>query len=76
MSPLPAVLNRAKLAETEQRTGTLREWEQRNVDHTPLGRFGTPEDFLGTVLWFLFPASAHITGAVITAEGSCRLRDV
>lgn len=39
------------------------------IDHTPMGRFGDPEDLLGTVLWLLSPASAFITGVVVPIDG-------
>jgi NAD(P)-dependent dehydrogenase (short-subunit alcohol dehydrogenase family) len=39
------------------------------LDHTPMGRYGTPEDLLGTVLWLLSPASAFVTGVVIPVDG-------
>ena len=34
-----------------------------------MGRFGTPEDLLGTVLWLLSPASSFVTGTVIPVDG-------
>jgi NAD(P)-dependent dehydrogenase (short-subunit alcohol dehydrogenase family) len=39
------------------------------LDHTPMGRYGVPEDLLGTVLWLLSPASSFITGVVIPVDG-------
>jgi len=39
------------------------------IDHTPIGRFGDPEDLLGTVLWLLSPASAFVTGIVVPVDG-------
>ncbi|KPL77303.1 D-mannonate oxidoreductase [Ornatilinea apprima] len=37
--------------------------------HTPQGRFGSPEDLLGAVLWLVSPASAFVTGVVIPIDG-------
>jgi NAD(P)-dependent dehydrogenase (short-subunit alcohol dehydrogenase family) len=37
--------------------------------HTPMNRFGTPEDLLGAALWLVSPAAAFITGAVIPIDG-------
>lgn len=48
------------------------EWTPRGksiLDHTPLGRFGKPEDLLGAVLWLLSPASAFVTGVVLPIDG-------
>jgi NAD(P)-dependent dehydrogenase (short-subunit alcohol dehydrogenase family) len=39
------------------------------IDHTPQGRFGVPEDLIGTVLWLLSPASAFVTGIVVPVDG-------
>jgi len=54
---------------TEQETGQLTARGQSIIDHTPLGRFGQPEDLLGTVLWLLSPASAFVTGIVVPVDG-------
>lgn len=37
--------------------------------HTPMNRFGNPEDVLGAVMWLLSPASAFVTGIVIPIDG-------
>jgi NAD(P)-dependent dehydrogenase (short-subunit alcohol dehydrogenase family) len=39
------------------------------IAHTPMGRFGKPEDLLGTVLWLLSPASSFVTGIVVPIDG-------
>jgi NAD(P)-dependent dehydrogenase (short-subunit alcohol dehydrogenase family) len=39
------------------------------IQHTPMGRFGLPEDLLGTVLWLLSPASSFVTGVVVAVDG-------
>jgi NAD(P)-dependent dehydrogenase (short-subunit alcohol dehydrogenase family) len=49
--------------------GTLTPRGQAILSHTPMGRFGNPEDLLGTVLWLVSPASAFITGVVIPVDG-------
>lgn len=49
--------------------GSLTERGERIIRHTPQGRFGTPDDLLGTVLWLLSPASAFVTGVVIPVDG-------
>ncbi|MGB7622395.1 MAG: SDR family oxidoreductase [Terriglobia bacterium] len=48
------------------------EWTARGksiLAHTPMGRFGNPEDLLGAVLWLLSPASAFVTGTVVPIDG-------
>ncbi len=39
------------------------------IQHTPMRRFGNPEDLLGCVLWLLSPASAFVTGVVVPVDG-------
>lgn len=42
---------------------------QQIIDHTPMKRFGEPEDLLGTVLWLLSDASRFVTGIVVPVDG-------
>ena len=53
----------------DKESGDLTPRGRSVIDHTPMGRFGTPEDLLGPVLWLLSPASAFVTGAVIPIDG-------
>jgi NAD(P)-dependent dehydrogenase (short-subunit alcohol dehydrogenase family) len=39
------------------------------IAHTPMRRFGAPEDLIGAALWLLSPASGFVTGAVIPVDG-------
>jgi NAD(P)-dependent dehydrogenase (short-subunit alcohol dehydrogenase family) len=59
--------NRFLLVEKESGALTVR--GKQILEHTPMGRFGQPEDLLGAVLWLLSPASAFVTGAVILVDG-------
>jgi NAD(P)-dependent dehydrogenase (short-subunit alcohol dehydrogenase family) len=54
---------------TDEKTGELTERGKTIIEHTPMGRFGYPEDLLGTVLWLLSPASAFVTGVVVPIDG-------
>jgi NAD(P)-dependent dehydrogenase (short-subunit alcohol dehydrogenase family) len=54
---------------TEKETGVLTARGQKIMDHTPMGRFGRPEDLVGAVLWLLSPASAFVTGVVLPIDG-------
>ncbi len=53
----------------DAKTGALTPRGQSIINHTPLGRFGQPEDLLGAALWLLSPASAFVTGAVVPVDG-------
>ena len=41
---------------TDEETGELTPRGQTIIDHTPMDRFGDPEDLIGTMLWLLSPA--------------------
>ena len=54
---------------TDEKTGALTARGQAIISHTPMGRFGAPEDLFGAVLWLLSPASAFVTGIVVPVDG-------
>ena len=54
---------------TDVDTGEFTARGRTIVDHTPMGRFGSPEDLEGTVLWLLSPASVFVTGVVVPVDG-------
>lgn len=39
------------------------------IEHTPMGRFGEPEDLFGAALWLLSDASAFVTGVIVPIDG-------
>lgn len=46
--------------------------EARNaaiLGHTPMGRYGKPEELVGAVLWLASDAASFVTGAEITIDG-------
>jgi NAD(P)-dependent dehydrogenase (short-subunit alcohol dehydrogenase family) len=49
--------------------GSLTSRGQSIINHTPMGRFGAPDDLLGAVFWLLSPASAFVTGIVVPVDG-------
>jgi NAD(P)-dependent dehydrogenase (short-subunit alcohol dehydrogenase family) len=53
----------------DEHTGDLTPRGQSIIAHTPMGRFGQPEDLLGTVLWLLSPAATFVTGIVVPIDG-------
>ncbi len=59
--------NRSLLTNVE--TGELTARGQSIITHTPMGRFGDPQDLLGAVLWLLSPASSFVTGIVVPVDG-------
>ena len=53
----------------DEAAGKLTDRGQTIIDHTPMKRFGTPEDLEGTVFWLLSPASTFVTGILIPIDG-------
>lgn len=54
---------------TDEKTGELTSRGKTIIDHTPMGRFGAPDELLGTVLWLLSDASKFVTGIVVPVDG-------
>ena len=54
---------------TDEKTGDLTPRGKTIIDHTPMGRFGDPEDLVGTVLWLLSPGAKFVHGAVVPIDG-------
>jgi len=54
---------------TDRETGQPTRRGESIITHTPMGRFGQPEDLFGAVFWLLSPASAFVTGVVIPVDG-------
>ncbi len=53
-------------------------WDENNnltergktiIAHTPMGRFGEPEDLIGTCIWLTSDASRFVTGVVVPIDG-------
>jgi NAD(P)-dependent dehydrogenase (short-subunit alcohol dehydrogenase family) len=53
----------------DPKTGELSERGQAIINHTPLKRFGKPDDLISTVLWLVSPASSFITGIIVPIDG-------
>jgi NAD(P)-dependent dehydrogenase (short-subunit alcohol dehydrogenase family) len=54
---------------TDEKSGALTARGKSIIDHTPMARFGQPEDLFGAVLWLLSPASAFVTGVIVPIDG-------
>ena len=51
------------------RSGGLTPRGNAILEHTPMKRFGNPDDLLGTLFWLLSPGAEFVTGAVIPVDG-------
>lgn len=49
--------------------GSLTQRGQQIIDQTPMGRYGEPEDLIGTTLWLCGEGSNFVTGVVIPIDG-------
>lgn len=54
---------------TDEETGELTPRGRTIVGHTPMDRFGDPEELIGTTVWLLSPASEFVTGVVVPVDG-------
>jgi NAD(P)-dependent dehydrogenase (short-subunit alcohol dehydrogenase family) len=54
---------------TDQESGELTPRGRSIITHTPLGRFGEPEDLVGTMLWLLSDGAAFVHGIVVPVDG-------
>lgn len=58
--------NRTLLTNTD---GSLTQRGQQIIDQTPMGRYGEPEDLIGTTLWLCGEGSKFVTGVVVPIDG-------
>jgi NAD(P)-dependent dehydrogenase (short-subunit alcohol dehydrogenase family) len=55
---------------TDEPTGDLTPRGRTIIEHTPMGRFGSPKDLIGTVVWLLSPvAASFVNGIVVPVDG-------
>ena len=53
----------------DAKTGELLPRARKVIAHTPMGRYGSPDDLIGALLWLLSDASALVTGVVVPVDG-------
>lgn len=58
--------NRSLLTSSD---GSLTDRGNTIIDHTPLGKFGKPEDLLSTLIWLCSSDSSFVTGVVVPVDG-------
>jgi NAD(P)-dependent dehydrogenase (short-subunit alcohol dehydrogenase family) len=54
---------------TNPETGELKPRGNKIIEHTPMGRFGNPDDLIGTLIWLASDASRFVTGITIPVDG-------
>ena len=54
---------------TDERTGAFTPRGRAILDHTPMGRFGDPDDLAGVVVWLCSDAARFVTGITVPVDG-------
>ncbi|HOD95475.1 MAG TPA: SDR family oxidoreductase [Candidatus Hydrogenedentes bacterium] len=54
---------------TDKDSGGLTDRGRTILEHTPLGRFGSPGDLIGAAVWLAGDASRFVTGIVLPVDG-------
>ncbi|NLG51948.1 MAG: SDR family oxidoreductase [Chloroflexi bacterium] len=54
---------------TDEKTGERTLRGQTIINHTPMGRYGEPEELMSTVIWLLAPASRFVHGVTVAVDG-------
>lgn len=58
--------NRALLTQSD---GSLTPRGNQIIEQTPMGKFGKPEDLIGTTLWLCSEGASFVTGVVVPVDG-------
>ena len=53
----------------DRKTGELLPRARQVIAHTPMGRYGQPDDLIGALVWLLSDASSFVTGVVVPVDG-------
>ena len=53
----------------DEETGDLTPRGKTIIDHTPMGRFGAPEDLISTMVWLLSDGASFVNGIVVPVDG-------
>ncbi len=53
----------------DEKTGELTSRGKKIIELTPMGRFGVPEDLIGTLLYLISDISKFVTGVIIPVDG-------
>ena len=58
-----------KFLHIDQQTGELTPRAKKVIAHTPMGRYGDPEELIGAVIWLLSDAARFVTGVTVPIDG-------
>jgi len=54
---------------TDEKTGELTARGRTIIEHTPMAKFGQPQDLIGTCLWLVSDAAKFVTGVIVPIDG-------
>jgi NAD(P)-dependent dehydrogenase (short-subunit alcohol dehydrogenase family) len=63
------VTNQNRRMLIDEATGDLTERGQKIITHTPMDRFGEPDELVGTLLYLVSDGACFVTGTVIPVDG-------
>ena len=69
LASIDRMLANMGILEPDEKTGELTARGNQIVSHTPAGRFGTPEDLLGALVWLVSPSASFVSGIVVPVDG-------
>ncbi|KAF0140338.1 MAG: D-mannonate oxidoreductase [Stygiobacter sp.] len=61
--------NQNRFLLTDEKSGELTARGHKIIDGTPMGRFGEPEELLGTLFYLISDVSKFVTGVIIPVDG-------
>ncbi|MEW6652329.1 MAG: SDR family oxidoreductase [Bacteroidota bacterium] len=61
--------NQNRFLLTDEKTGELTERGHKIIAGTPMGRFGEPEELLGTLFFLISDLSKFVTGVIVPVDG-------
>ena len=53
----------------DEKTGKSTARGEQIIQHTPMARYGEPEELVGTVLWLVSPAAKFVHGTIVPIDG-------
>jgi len=62
--------NQNRFLLVDEETGEPTARGNQIISHTPMGRYGEPEDLIGTLLWLVSDAAKFVNGVVVPIDGA------